>query len=514
MGRLGRLEVILGPPGTGKTTRLLGVVEEALAAGVPASRVAFLAFTRKAAGEARARAVERFELSEDDLRWFRTIHSLAFRQTGSSGKQLLKREHLSEIAARAGFDFRGEDVAEREDDFLDMPFGVSADGMLFLDNLARVTERTLEDVWRARAETHETESHSLEDLEELSRALRDYKERAGLIDFTDALELFVSSGYPPSVDLLIVDEAQDLSRLQWRAVWKIATAAGRVVIAGDDDQAIFKWAGADVGAFQTLPGEFSTLDQSHRLSRAPFDLAAEIIDGVSTRRPKKFAPRDADGSVDFVDDEEEVPAGSGSWLFLARHGYQLAELERACRSRGWFYQIRGRWSNQTAAARAVLAWENLRRGRRVASRDAVEAVLAAGEDPRGLGDVPDEIGPESIDWLRFDAPWTERLTHLDPDDVEYLVQARRGGEAMARVDERGNLVPVEPRVKISTIHGAKGGQADGVYLQTDVSASTRAAFDADEDDERRVFYVGVTRTRDRLLIRRPTTRHAFEIEER
>ena len=54
---------IFGPPGTGKTTRLLNMVDNALQDGVSPDRIAFLAFTRKAANEAKERAADRFELS-------------------------------------------------------------------------------------------------------------------------------------------------------------------------------------------------------------------------------------------------------------------------------------------------------------------------------------------------------------------------------------------------------------------------------------------------------------------
>ena len=44
---------IFGPPGTGKTTSLLDMVDKALSSGVSPNKIAFLAFTRKAAHEAK-----------------------------------------------------------------------------------------------------------------------------------------------------------------------------------------------------------------------------------------------------------------------------------------------------------------------------------------------------------------------------------------------------------------------------------------------------------------------------
>ena len=62
----------------------------------------------------------------------------------------------------------------------------------------------------------------------------------------------------------------------------------------------------------------------------------------------------------------------------------------------------------------------------------------------------------------------------------------------------------EPRIVISTIHGAKGGEADNVVLFTDITAAAEASMESDPDSMHRVFYVAVTRTRQNLYTLEPT----------
>ena len=88
---------IFGPPGTGKTTTLLNMVEKSLDSGITPSQVGFFAFTKKAANEARERAAKRFDLeSEEDLPYFRTIHSLAYRLMSIRESQMMGAQNYKE----------------------------------------------------------------------------------------------------------------------------------------------------------------------------------------------------------------------------------------------------------------------------------------------------------------------------------------------------------------------------------------------------------------------------------
>ena len=87
-------KIILGPPGTGNTEYLLRRVEEELANGTDPKHIGYFAYTVKAAKEARTRAINRFqELDRKDFMYFRTLHSLAFKQLNLAKTDVMGDAH-------------------------------------------------------------------------------------------------------------------------------------------------------------------------------------------------------------------------------------------------------------------------------------------------------------------------------------------------------------------------------------------------------------------------------------
>ena len=87
---------IFGPPGTGKTTKLISIVQEEIKNGTPPENIGFVSFSRKAAEEAKTRTIEKLGISDDRLVWFRTLHSLAFQWLGISTKDVLCLRQVKE----------------------------------------------------------------------------------------------------------------------------------------------------------------------------------------------------------------------------------------------------------------------------------------------------------------------------------------------------------------------------------------------------------------------------------
>ena len=90
---------------------------------------------------------------------------------------------------------------------------------------------------------------------------------------------------------------------------------------------------------------------------------------------------------------------------------------------------------------------------------------------------------------------------LDIPDTErvYIQSVLRAGEKFGK----------DPRIRLSTIHKAKGGEADNVVLFLDSSKACQTL--SDQDCEKRVFYVGMTRARQNLHLIEGSSRWRFQL---
>ena len=95
--------IILGPPGTGKTTTLLNLVDEFIQQGVRPNKSVIFLLQKKLQHEAATRAADKFSLDlENDLDNFRTLHSYAFAQLGMTKEKMMGREDYKEFGEKCG----------------------------------------------------------------------------------------------------------------------------------------------------------------------------------------------------------------------------------------------------------------------------------------------------------------------------------------------------------------------------------------------------------------------------
>ena len=301
---------IFGPPGTGKTHSLINIVKEHVAAGVDPERIAFISFTNVAADEAKARVAEAFpEMGFVSFPNFSTLHSLATRHGGALGRTLCQKEHLkafdSAIACEDEWIKQGDASSivirfkhpvmdqyclalARCEAFVPFPEDKAMDALVSFFNvsLAYIKENFSEYAF------------------EYIKAYDKFKLLNNLADFNDVIINICKNEYSsrlPQFDLLIVDEAQDLSDLQWLLVKRLIEKSSEVYVAGDDDQAIMISFGASAFAFLELDGIEKVLPQSYRV---PKEVSDYVNSGVMKtllklpgRREKVWKPAEHTGTV-------------------------------------------------------------------------------------------------------------------------------------------------------------------------------------------------------------------------
>ena len=492
-------KVVFGPPGTGKTTWLLDHIEGLLRSHVPPHSIAFLAFTQKASKEAKGRALKQFKLSEFDFPYYRTIHSFAFYRLGLRRNDVLSRKDYQTLSIALGVEIQGAVWTEDGG----VAGACRGDILLFLDSLARMRRVPLKEVW-------EESDHGIEwaEIEQFSRAYLTFRRSRGLMDYTDMLEGFMRGRITsPSLHTLIVDEAQDLSALQWAVVSEIARHAQHVILAGDPDQAIFRWSGAEAEGMMQAEGKAIPLEQSHRIPAAVHPLAMELRERIPNATTNVFRPRPETGGLDYLNEPEQADLSTGTWLLLARHVHQLKRYERMCEQQGVAYECRGKKLTDTPSLRAVMTWETLRKGKgveRAAALEMLDFLPNSSSHRKTLQALNAVVVTAKMlhSGTATELPiWHEALTNMPPGDRAFFLSARRRGEKLL----------AEPRVTISTVHGAKGSEADNVLLMTDISKASFDNMHLHPEDEARTFYVGVTRAKENLFIVRPQTELFYDI---
>ena len=158
---------------------------------------------------------------------------------------------------------------------------------------------------------------------------------------------------------------------------------------------------------------------------------------------------------------------------------------------------------------AVVGWTDLRNGKTVDKKiikkiffykkvsDKYEEQLETVHNSHlyDLDTLKVLFGPFSV------GEWHQALEKINLQDRAYLMRLELGDEDITK----------KPRIKISTIHAAKGGECDNVLLTTDMNIKTYTAYQKDSDDEKRVFYVGATRAKEELHVLLPQTTMHFRL---
>ncbi len=327
-------------------------------------------------------------------------------------------------------------------------------------------------------------------------------------------------------DGILVHNCQDSSALLDSCFRRLidAPSVRWVYLAGDPYQSIFGFAGSDHHFFLDYPtAKRRIMPKSWRCKQAILALGEDVLRDCTDYWDRGIQPAGPGGNVEerdwndgWVDDLDPRQ----SWLLLARTNFHASRIARRLDENGvpWLPTRRDvgcRWKApvRNVATRALL---NLEVGSPI-DGDEWRAILAM--LPSKAGGVELLARGTKAEWAAMnDKAAIERVGWTVPEDLERLggtpalieiIRTRqwRGlvdhadGYAMA-VDRWGQEAVDSPKIQLSTVHGAKGREAENVAVLTTISEPCVRATqtDAGADEEARVKYVALTRAKSRLLI--------------
>lgn len=405
-----------------------------------------------------------------------TLHSYGFRLSGTSREQVLNDSWLKELTKAIGIQFSSTNTYE----ITEMTKGQA---YLSLYSLARSRlTKDYKSIFMGCPEVGK-----LSEFLYFVESYESFKQVYGVVDFSDMLDLAL--GVDPGVDLLIVDEAQDLTPQQWRLIESWTPFLEEIVVAGDDDQSIYKWNGADPAGIPNFEekhrSERVVLDQSYRVPLKVHELANRLIKKVSSRVEKVYKPKIEQGQVNWVGDIRMLGKPKGETLILVRNHSLREEVE------GWLVELAvpfvaegGKPSPlKSKYANAVRTWTKLQQNLEKTGMDML--------NDKEWTVLERNVRPVYYHKIR------ER--HLIRKNWQSVINIPAGLRSyFERIFDSEGCLPTASNVKICTIHASKGREADRVILINGMGQRTSES--KDRDSEVRTFYVAVTRTKKQLDI--------------
>jgi superfamily I DNA/RNA helicase len=537
---------LYGAPGSGKTTQLLEFAErEADEYDTPAGELLFLTFTRSAREEVFQRILGVYpDTNEDDLnKRVKTFHGAALSACLTEGVldlrnrdnlegegQLLIRKTNDEDARYFEWFFKKhfphiEYDSDERDPIEELRDGNPVDvaignRLMALYDYVKSNDWPLEQYQRAPFDVELPPPEILDVLETWEA----FKERNDLIQDDEYVKEALETGCAPPGSVLLIDEFQDLSPLQYTLyeAWRDSPTADRVYIAGDVHQAIYGFRGADPTHFRETPADETIhREESKRCPEAVVKAAVPVVDPVPEHDVSRVSAWRDGGTVDHleapdpqalshlvrqaVDEYDEV-------YLLTRTNRQAAKLAYGLRQGGVPYldlkpngPLR-RWDHPApallAALRAFDERENLPVSvTEILLRNATDAparrdAKRLAENDRLTGTDPmygrQVLADEYRDWFPNVDSARELVTELTVEDWRrQLIAGALESDATHDPDD----------VRIGTIHAAKGLEAPCVLVFPAYTHRQLERFqNGAEAEERRLYYVAMTHASSAALV--------------
>ena len=426
--------------------------------------------------------------------------------------------------------------------------------------------------------------------------------RANLIDFDDMLvmcyQLFqerkdILSAWQRKYQYILVDECQDINRVQYEIVRMLAAPENNLFIVGDDDQSIYRFRGAKpeimLGFEKDYPNaERVLLNINFRSTKDIVDTAGRLIAHNKTRFPKEIITKQGRGkpvvtrvwkdpqeeTLEIVHEIADYAVAGYAWsdiavLYRTNLGprlliEKLMEYNIPFCMKDAVPNLYDHWIAKNLIAYLNAAAGDLSRScilsvinrpNRYISRDALELPVVNWEAVKSFYQDKGWM-VERIEQLEYDLKFLRQLApaaavnyirkavgyddyireyaeyrRMKPEELfevlDQLAESAAGFKTVeawfAHMEEYARELKLQARsrekrtegVSLMTMHSSKGLEYRIVYIldaNEGVTPHHKAVLDADMEEERRMFYVAMTRAKERLHVNYVSERYSKKQE--
>lgn len=531
--------IIFGAAGTGKTTKLISILEEQFNKGLKPSDVCFCTYSRAAANEAKDRVMSKFNFKKEDIPYFGTMHAICYKRF-FLGKKPINSKQKDMFFKKEGI---GYDIIEDDEDLLTNEAFSDKPGNILLGFYDKLRISYCKDINSFKSDKGLQDAFNLLhgssfdilfmngfSLFKVLQNYESYKKELGVIDFVDMILEAYKQHLMINTQILIVDEFQDLSPLQYEIYKLWSENKSEVYLAGDDDQTIYNFICANSEFLleerkklkKEKGDEEIILDKTYRLPKEINEMCKEYLRNNirhENRIDKDITSHKNGGEIveDYIGLNlhrvlEFIRPDKFTFILTRTNYYKRVLIDEVLVPNGIIYhEIRGKsiWNDRTIniynACFKILNRIQL---------EPIEVEYLIKNIPFKFGLLKKGLKSNFKSLMKkekysisdmLEIGFSFNLFTLDSYDRLYSVLDISDSLKKSFIAKPSKIIEYPIRIRIGTIHSSKGKEAEDVILFKDVSK--RVAIEASKDkksweDEMRVFYVGQSRCKERLVILR------------
>ncbi|MGB9822658.1 ATP-dependent helicase [Thermodesulfovibrio sp.] len=486
---------VLAGPGTGKTLTITAKIINLLQQGINPQEIAALTFTQKAAIEMKQRVINSLRQKENTP-FIGTFHLLCLKLL----KEFLpdKQKHF-QLCTRT-----------KQKEIISDLYGKNADKAIEKITKFKNTGVPLDEKILPVYEKYEEKKRQL-----------------NLLDFDDlllkTLELINKKEIPALFSYIIVDEFQDINKIQYELIIGLLKQDGCLAVFGDPDQAIYSFRGSEIELFLKLPSDFPdltliNLSLNYRSQKNIIEASNKFITANTKRFSKRIeATREIKSPLILfeVEDEYEEAKTIVKEIKSRLGATDFTELYKNKEETSYSFSsfaVLTRTNNQLKIIKDFLKKEGI--PVKTIKKDAdhwISSIIRKLTEAMTNSSEKLFTNMPLKDFLESSGSY-EDLSDIEIFMLSNIARAYKNGKLIeqiqAFIDEISALTPIDlfpenlNAVSLLTLHSSKGLEFPIVFIAgfDEGLIPYTMAPDTDIEEERRLFYVGMTRAMDDLIL--------------